>query len=173
MVAMITQKKLKSKINYCPETGVFTWIYGTGLVKSGDKAGRVLTTKFRKKYSQIKIFKKHYLAHRLAYFYMVGEWPIDQVDHIDGNGLNNKWVNLRAVSASDNCKNKRLQSNNKSGVAGVSFNSQLNKWKSVIYNNKTQIHLGYFSDKFEAICVRKSAERSHGFHINHGQDRPL
>lgn len=170
---MITQEKIKSKIHYCAETGVFTWSYGTGLVRSGDKAGRVLSTKFNKKYIQIKIFKKQYLAHRLAHFYMVGEWPESQIDHIDGNGLNNKWSNLRVVSASENCKNKRLQSNNKSGTTGVSFNSQLSKWKAVIYSDKTQIHLGYFSDKFEAVCARKSAERKHGFHINHGEVRPL
>lgn len=170
---MLTQENLKSKVHYCKDTGLFTWLLGTGLVKSGDIAGRVLTTKFNKSYIQIKVFKKQYLAHRLAYFYMNGDWPKEQIDHIDGCGKNNKWSNLRPVTAAENCKNKRLQSNNTSGITGVTFNECLGRWKATIYNNNKQYHLGYHQDKFEAICVRKSAERKHGFHGNHGSIRPL
>tara|TARA_R110000851_G_scaffold138417_1_gene275047 strand:+ start:988 stop:1500 length:513 start_codon:yes stop_codon:yes gene_type:complete len=170
---MFTQDKLKAKIHYCRDTGIFTWLYGTGLVKAGDRAGSVSTTKFSKSYIKIKVFRKHYQAHRLAYFYINGEWPTNQLDHIDGCGTNNKWSNLRPVTAAENCKNKRLQSNNTSGTTGVTFNEYMGRWKATIYDGNKQYHLGYHSDKFEAICARKSAEKKRGFHENHGTIRPL
>lgn len=79
-------------------------------------------------------------------------------DHIDRNELNNMKSNLRPCTLTENSQNRSLQSNNKSGVAGVSWNKGIQKWHSYITVNKKRINLGYFIDKDEAIKARLEAE---------------
>jgi hypothetical protein len=104
---------------------------------------------------------------------MTGEFPPDQVDHQDGNGSNNSWKNLRAVTHAENQKNARKSVANTSGTTGVCWNTQRNKWQSKIHLNGQWKHLGFFHDKAEAIASRKAAEVLYGYHANHGTDRPL
>ena len=169
----ISQELLKDVVTYFPETGCFTWKvskrYG---IKNGDEAGciRVLG-KSGKKYHLIRINNKDYLAHRLAFLYMNGVMPPDQVDHIDGNGTNNKFINLRMVTSKINGLNQRIHSNNTTGVSGVS--PQKTKYISYINKDGKRKHLGCFVNLWDAICARKSAEYSLGYHINHGSLRPL
>lgn len=79
-------------------------------------------------------------------------------DHIDGNGLNNTRENIRFIYQNDNCKNRSLSSNNRSGCSGVSWSKDKRKWRACITINRKNIHLGYFSDKEEAISARQQAE---------------
>lgn len=81
-----------------------------------------------------------------------------EVDHINGNTLDNRLCNLRVCSKAENNRNKPHQSNNTSGHMGVSFKKDKRKWKAYISVNKKQLHLGYFSTKEEAIQVRRQAE---------------
>lgn len=61
-----------------------------------------------------------YMAHRLAWLYMTGEWPVADIDHINGKRSDNRWVNLRSVSRSVNLQNQRVaRSNNNTGLLGV------------------------------------------------------
>ena len=99
--------------------------------------------------------------------------PVDQVDHIDGNGLNNRWNNLREVSSQENNMNMRLSSNNTSGVTGVCWATRDKRWIANIKVNRKNKCLGYFTDFNEAVAARKAAEIEHGFHCNHGSNRPL
>ena len=109
---MFTQQELKRQLHYNPETGVFTWLVSNNnRIRVGDKAGAVSSGK---SYCRIKINGKSYGAHRLAFFYMHGEFPLKDVDHVDGNGLNNKWLNLRQVTHQENQKNQRLRKDNTS-----------------------------------------------------------
>lgn len=156
---MITQTELKNIINYNPETGQFTWLVSCGSVKKGDKA----KVNHSEGYITIVIAKKKYKAHRLAYFYMTGKMPSNDMDHLNGNRADNRWSNLRAATRKENAKNKRLRKDSKSGVHGVTL--QKGKWHSRIENK----HLCVSYDKFEAICVRKSAENKLGYHENHGR----
>jgi nucleoid DNA-binding protein len=80
------------------------------------------------------------------------------VDHIDGNKLNNKKVNLRYCKFKENLRNKRVQSNNKSGYAGVWFEPSKNWWRSYIKVDGKVINLGYHYLKTEAILAREKAE---------------
>jgi hypothetical protein len=100
---------------------------------------------------------------------MLGEFPEDQVDHIDGNGLNNIWTNLRPVTCGENQKNRRKYARNTSGTTGVYWYKQARKWRSLIHNK----HLGLFHNKEDAIAARKAAEVFYNFHENHGTERPL
>lgn len=162
---------LKNSLKYDPLTGHFTWLEDRGAKKfKGMRAGANGSARKdkRTRYRDIQFQKVSYKEHRLAWFYMTGRWP-EQIDHIDGNGLNNKWENLREVSLSENLKNKPLYKNNKSGVLGVRWDRKKLRWRAVIAFNGKRLSLGHFEDFFEACCARKSAKNKHGFHSNHGR----
>jgi len=117
---------------------------------------------------QIIINKEHYLAHRLAWLYVNGEFPPDQIDHINHVRNDNRIKNLRTVSCKENQKNKLMHKNNTSGVIGVHWYKPRMKWKAGIKVNGELNHLGYFTSLREAAKARKEAERKYGFHENHG-----
>jgi len=93
------------------------------------------------------------------------------IDHIDGNTLNNKIENLRAVDALLNAQNTCISTRNSSGVIGVRWEAKNKKWRAMITTNKKFKHLGYFDDFDQAKEARKAAEKHFGFHKNHGRDR--
>ncbi len=146
------------EISYNPLTGLFTWSYGRRGVKAGSVAGSLT----RDGYLQIKINHRVYSAHRLAMFLANGKWPIGEVDHIDGNRLNNALANLRDVSRSVNSQNQRkAQSDNKSsGLLGVTWNKQHKKWQSKIMVNKVYHHVGLFdcSEVAHAAYIEKKRQ---------------
>jgi len=162
---MITQKELKEALNYNPNTGIFTRKYNNASFKIGSE----VSTKHSKGYITTQINGKQYLAHRLAWLYMTGEFPKFQIDHKDQIKHNNKWKNLREVNNQENHKNMPIQQNNTSGNIGVSWRKDRNKWNSYIVNNNKKINLGSFDDLEDAIIARQQAEIQYGFHANHGR----
>lgn len=169
---VITQEQLKELLHYCPETGVWTWLVSRGKARKGDEAGHIMISG-GKKYRGIRVLGYPFRAHRLAFLYVNGVFPEQDVDHEDGNGLNNRWSNLRAVTPADNAKNQRLHSSNASGKSGVSWHKRDSKWQAIITVNSRKKQLGYFSSKEEAIAAREAAETEFGYHKNHGTNRPL
>lgn len=170
----ITQEELKKLLHYDPETGAFTWLRITSnRVKVGMEVGSILNSSCGKSYIETRICCKRYLIHRLAFLYMTGSLPSEEVDHIDGNGCNNKWINLRKSDRSENQKNIRRRIDNKSGITGVYWSKNRCKWIAQISLNGRIKFLGNFDNIFDAACVRKSAHIKHGYHVNHGSDRPL
>jgi len=171
---MITQERLKELLRYCPETGIFTWLHNRrGSAGKGAEAGSVHRNPSGKSYRLLRVCNRLYLTHRLAFLYMLGEFPKDEVDHEDGNGCNNIWTNLRAVTSSTNHKNKRKPTTNTSGTVGVCWYKQTRKWHVKIGHGGRSKSIGYFHDKEDAIAARKAAEVLYGFHENHGTERPL
>ena len=175
---MLTQKLLKEFLHYNPETGVFTWLQKSrahfrsdGNWKAwnsrrvGTEAGSVENTG----YIRIGIFDKRYQAHRLAFLWVSGELPCEEVDHINGVRNDNRWANLRTVSRLENCKNRALSNNNKSGISGVGWYAPYHKWFAKIGVNGKERHLGYFDSKKEAAAKRKEAEVALGYHSNSGR----
>lgn len=120
-------------------------------------------------YKYGKILGRGYYAHRIVWLLCTGEWPEDQIDHINGDGSDNRIENLRPVSMSQNSKNKRTPENNTSGHIGVCWRSKLNRWSAQISVNRRQKHLGLFEKLEDAIAARKTAEAQHNFHQNHGR----
>jgi hypothetical protein len=109
----ISHRKLLELLHYNPDTGAFTWIkYRRGVLKNRE-AGYIKDQKYR----VIRIDGHSYYAHRLAWFYMTSEWPENQIDHIDIDGLNNRWDNLQQVTNRVNNLNK--QKGPKSGFHGA------------------------------------------------------
>lgn len=171
----VTQDELKKLIHYDKYTGIFTWLCDRYRNKiKGKIAGAVITHPHTgKTYRHIEINGKPYRAHRLAWLYMTGELPEHDIDHIDGQGDNNSWNNLRKANKYINARNCRLRKDNKYGVCGIYFDRRRNKWLSYITFYKKRIHLGYYTDFYEAVNVRRLAEIKYGFHPNHGIVRPL
>ena len=77
-----------------------------------------------------------------------------QVDHIDNNKVNNRLLNLRWATNSQNQQNRSIGRNNTSGTKGVSWNNKSNKWTAQIKINGKKIHLGSFINKDDAINIR-------------------
>lgn len=170
---MITQERLKELLHYNPDTGIFTnRITRSSNAIIGNVSGCVYNSN-GKTYRLIRIDNTNYRVHRLAWLYITGSFPNKNIDHIDGDGTNNKFSNLRSVDQQENQRNKRKYANNKSGLSGVFFNRTLEKWEAHIGIHGRRKYLGVFDDKFEAICAKKSAESKYRFHQNHGQNRPL
>lgn len=172
----MTQEELKKLLYYDPDTGIFTWlVQANNRFKVGSEAGTInKNLKTGKSYIDIKIRGKvYYNAGKLAFLYMTGKFPEDQVDHINGNGIDNRWNNIRKVTRLVNSQNRRKYANNSSGVVGVRWYCRVNKWASGINVNKKAIHLGYFNDFTDAVRARRLAEIQYGFHQNHGSSRPL
>ena len=108
-------------------------------------------------------------AHRVAWALHTGVWPEGDIDHIDGDGTNNRWVNMREVTAEENSHNMKKFSTNSSGVTGVSKYKGRNKWAASIYVGGRDINLGSYASKKDAVAARKAAEAEYGFHSNHGR----
>jgi len=161
----LTQAYLKSILHYDPLTGVFTRRLTAGNAKTGDVNRYVATNG----YSVIGINGKQYKAHRLAFLYMDGVIPENQVDHINGIRHDNRYENLRKTTNQENQRNARIRIDNSSGLTGVRWNKFARKWQAWIRVDGKDIYLGLFADWFDAACARKSAQNLHGFHPNHGR----
>jgi len=178
----LTYEKAFRIFDYNPDTGdIFRKDFlieecsSEGSYKSLCKmyAGKV--TGYKKYYNNGMRYKvishkgAHYRAHRVAALLMTKRWPKNIVDHIDGNGFNNKWANLRETTQAKNMRNRRMSTKTKSGVMGVHWNKRSGKWfsKITIDGRQTQI---YYGDSFEeAVKSRKKHERELGYHDNHGR----
>ena len=160
---------LKEDLHYNQETGVFTWIVS----RAGVKKGKIAGSCNRAGYIQIRICGASYYAHRLAWLYVNGEFPADQIDHINRDKSDNRIENLRAVTTHENHKNMPIQSNNTSGFTGVIWQSVNKCWRAVIKVKGRDINLGSFGGGLEgkmlAAAARKNAEELYGFDGNHGR----
>jgi HNH endonuclease/AP2 domain len=139
---MITQDRLKYWLYYNEIAGEFNWLVSPrNGIKDYDVAGT-----FQNGYIRIRVDGKKYLAHRLAFLYMTGEWPKDQVDHINGIRDDNRWCNLRNCTNSENKMNTRLQANNKSGYKGVHWDNIQKKWRASCRVNTKLVNIGRFDN---------------------------
>lgn len=150
---ILTQEHLRSMFDYNEHTGLFVRRKATPI--RGHKVGDVMPNG----YLRIGVDRQRYLAHRLAWFYVFGVWPENEIDHIDGNKLNNRIANLRDATPSMNQHNKRLMANNTSGIQGVSWDAHNGKWAATIQAFKRKYFLGRFNTLTEARQVREAAKR--------------
>jgi hypothetical protein len=125
-VSKLTQEYLKSILHYCPDTGIFIWLKPTSnRVSVGKQAGSLEIFG----YITISINGLPYKAHRLAFLYMLGKFPIEEVDHIDNIRCNNAWVNLRECTSSQNSCNSSPRQDNTSGIRGLYYDHSAKVWK--------------------------------------------
>lgn len=154
----MNQDYLKSLLHYNPNTGIFTWKKRELSSFANERAGKIWNTRFfgneagsiRDGYIVIIINGKCERAHRLAYLYMEGYWPEDEIDHRDLNRSNNKWNNLRSATKKENSRNKSKRKDNTSGYKGVSWHTKNKKWRARIFLNNKEKTLGLFDKKEDA-----------------------
>ena len=142
---------------------------GSGRVDISQPAGCVNLMGYR----QIQIKGKMYLAHRLVWLYVHGKFPDEQIDHINGDKLDNRIDNLRDVSPQENNKNQPRRVNNTSGHTGVFWATHADKWLASIRVDGKLKHLGYFNILEDAVEARLQASIEHGFHDNHGREKEI
>lgn len=149
----LTCDRLREVLNYDAKTGVFTWRIKTSRkVIVGREAGSVKS----KGYVYIRIDSKPYYAHRLAWCYVYGDWPDEEIDHINGIRHDNRISNLRQASRKQNMEN-RVQPIGASGYRGVCWLEANQKWRASIVHNKKNIYLGLFDTAEEASAMYKDA----------------
>ena len=159
---MITAKQLHALLSYDPKTGIFVWLVDPprGTKRAGKVAGSAKQKTEKLSYVDITIKGTQYGAHVLAVLYMTGTLPKNHVDHKDGNGLNNKWNNLREATNSENLANASSYSTNTSGARGVTWNKRLGRWQAQIKFRGKNIYLGLFDkiDDAQAAYSKKAIE---------------
>lgn len=156
---MLTQAILKENLHYNPETGVFTWAKSKTKVQKGNIAGYTDC----KGYIAIGIDRKLYRAHRLAWLYMTGELPTEMIDHINCIKDDNRFVNLRQATASQNNQNKIISRKNKSGFKGVCWSKTRKAWRAECTKDGERHHLGFFASAHMAsIAYQAFAKAASG-----------
>lgn len=162
---MLTYQKAISVLDYDSATGVLIW-------KSSPNTkivpGRAAGSKGTNGYIRIKLSGKTYLGHRVAWLIYYGAWPVGQIDHIDGCRQNNAIANLRDSTPSQNQHNQALRKTNKSGVKGVSWNPDSEKWHVQVTLNGKVHNGGHFESLAEAATVAAALRnRLHGEFARH------
>lgn len=169
-MSLLTYDKATMMFSYDPDTGVVTRRKRSGNRSKGAIVGSRKTTKYPR--LTVEVAGKKYYLHRIIWLLMTGEWP-SEVDHVNHNGLDNRWVNLREATRLENNRNKPLRRSSGSGITGVLWDKSCQKWRSEITVSYIRHRIYYGDDFFEACCRRKSAEIKHGFHENCGLVSPF
>lgn len=156
---MLTQERLKELLYYCPETGVFTYLTNRSQNKKNTIAGCL-----DHDYLRIRIDNKIYYSHRLAWLYVYGQFPENEIDHKNRIKTDNRIENLRDVFQSCNMRNRPNRIDNISGIKGVGWSKQKQKWRVRIRKNNKEKHLGLCNNLLDAACLRLSAEQCLGWY---------
>lgn len=144
-----------SRLTYNPDTGLFTWVRpASRRALPGATAGWLNDSG----YILISLDGVKYRAHRLAWRYVYGCWPQNQIDHINGNRADNRIVNLREATDAQNRQNMARRSDNRSGYAGVYWAAWANKWRAEIRVDNKRYRLGYFDAAEDAYAVYLKAK---------------
>jgi len=151
---VLTHRRLLEALRYDPETGLFWWLERAKKRRLDKPAG----SRHNKGYWQINVDAKPQLAHRLAWFYMTGKWPKDEVDHEDRDKTNNRWLNLRPATHKQNAENVAVRKHSKSGVKGVHFDATRGLWQAYLNHEGKRRHLGRHATLTAAIKARKAGE---------------
>lgn len=155
----LKQERLKSVLKYDKDSGVFTWLKNENRIKKGTIAG----CDDGQGYIRICVDMNIYHAHRLAFLYMDGYFPENDVDHINRKRSDNRWDNLREVSRQCNARNSSIGKNNTSGVIGVVYRKDTKKWHAQININGKHISLGNYVKFKYAVIARWAGEKKYKF----------
>jgi len=177
------QEFLNRVLRYEPGTGKLFWkARSPDLFEDGGHSAAHSCAKWNARFAEKEAFTAtksdgykhgtvrgvHYPAQRIIWKMVTGIDP-DHADHINGVRSDNRLVNLRNVSASENSRNSARHRDNRSGAVGVRWVARTAKWQAFVQLSSGFIHLGIFSDFDDAVAARKAAEANYNFHPNHGR----
>lgn len=165
---MLNMAKLKNQLRYDPLTGIFKW-KDSGSGRRKNLIAGCVKKKGDNTWRRIVFDGDEYTSGQMAWALMRGALPEFVIDHIDGDPLNDKWANLRRGDGSVDQRNCRKSFRNKTGVVGVRLMGDGKTYHAFIgIGGRVQKYLGSSVDFFEAVCMRKSAERKYGYSDRHG-----
>lgn len=146
-----TAKELREAFSYDPETGFLRWLHPP--YKSTRHTSSYVGWVTTGGYIQIKYRRRRFQAHRVIWCIVTGDWPKDQIDHINLNRADNRWANLREATAFENQRNVGAQRNNATGIKGVFVQPDTQRWCARIRLNGKLVSLGCFDTPEEASAA--------------------
>jgi hypothetical protein len=149
---------VKELFDYDPETGILRWRISISCHKRGSVAG---SRKSNGRYLEVRYKGGWFLAHRLIFLWMTGRWPEPETDHLDLDGVNNRWCNLRESTKSQNAANRAAFRTNRTGLKGVVnvVRDGKAKFEARIRIDGKQKHLGRFETAQEAHAAYVTAAK--------------
>lgn len=174
-----TPEELRQLLRYEPETGKLYWLLRAGETRgvkafNSNYAGKeAFTCRMGEKHLQGRIHDRGFLAHRVIWAIVYGQWPTGEIDHINGDPVDNRIENLRDIPKPENQRNMKCPSTNSSGVCGVSWRPQRGKWRARIWHNGREVSLGHYEKIEDAAAAREAALVRYGYHRNHGRTKPV
>lgn len=155
---MLTQERLKQALHYDESTGLFRWRRD---MRNGSKAGDIAGSLSAGGYVYICVDQKHYRAHRLAWLYVHGKFPVGAIDHASGVKTDNRISNLREATQPQNMQNKSVSRRSKTGVKGVCFCSSSGRYQVKIRVNGRYRHVGRYDTVEEGARAYAEAASLH------------
>lgn len=168
--------------SYDAETGLLTRkvaildVWGNPNPMPKCKMGDVVGSNVGKGHLAVNVYGRLHKIHRVIWLMVTGDLPKEQIDHINGNGSDNRWVNLREATNAENCRNRGKNVNNKTGFKGVSYSGKkTNPYRALIGFNGKLIHLGLFpTAELAHEAYWNKAKELHGkFAKQHGKGEHL
>lgn len=146
-VSKIDIAQWRAAFRYCPETGAIVRV----------SSGRIVGAVGAKGYVLVRLGNRTLRAHRLAWALFYNSPPPPEIDHANLDRADNRIVNLRAATRSQNQANTPARPYNTTGLKGVTFNKQRQKYRAQIHRNGRQFYLGCFDDPIAACEAYRSA----------------
>lgn len=166
MAIEMTADKVRALFAYDPSSGLLRWNVRPASDFPSTRVAKIWNTRFAGRdagstdhhgYREIGVDNRAFKAHRLVWLWVTGEWPSGDIDHLDGNRLNNQFTNLRDVARRVNCENRRsVRSDSGTGLLGAHFHKASQLFHACIKAQGTKHSLGYF----------KTAEAAHAAYVN-------
>jgi len=144
---MITAADVSAVVSYDPATGVFRRLISGGRKRAGDVAGYVKSDGYR----LISVGGKWHYAHRLAWLVSTGSWPLDEIDHINGDRDDNRLENLRECTRSENMRNVERR--------GYHWLKKDKRWRVTIKVDGKKRHVGTFQSEADARTAYENAAK--------------
>lgn len=158
----VTAEQLRNILDYNPYTGTFTWkVKAAKNTIVGAEAGCRYAQDSGKKRIGIRIEGRRYLAHRLAWLHVHGAWPVGQIDHRNGNPLDNRICNLRECSNAQNSWNKGPSRRSRIGLKGVFMRKGRSGFYARIRIGDRRLFLGRFETAEDAHAAYCQAAKEH------------
>lgn len=149
MKPLVTAELIRNFFDYDEVTGDVRWKVR---LSNRTQVGDLVDRETAGGYKQVSINRKHYYVHRIIWVHKTGQWPEGDIDHINGDTRDNRWINLRCVTRSVNNHNRLKDT-------GVTFSTRNKKWMATIVTEGNSKYIGAFSSKEKAIAAYQ-AEKS-------------